>query len=373
MPHLWHGVTLFFVLSGFLLYRPFAAAAMRRTQAPSIARYARNRGLRILPAYWVVLLLTSYLLQAALVPGPGGARTEGALPADLLLLNAFFLQNYSEATMFTGIGPAWSVVVELVFYAALPLLAVLALRLSARGRDGRTAVLIPVALLVVIGASGKLAALVAFDWTFGVARSFWGLADMFALGMLVAVASVSAEDGRLRLPRRWRAGTIAVALAAIALALSLGTSNLEEHDARNFAYNVCAAVASALLLALVVVSDGRRGDLLHRVLESRLLVGAGLISYSVFLWHEPLLRWLRVQGLSFDGSAGFLVNVALVAALTVVLSFLTYRFVEVPALRLKGRPARGPAAPRGETHREPALRDEEAAATVPREQFQAAP
>ena len=66
-----HGVILFFTLSGFLLYLPFAAAALRDRPRPSIRAYLRNRALRILPAYWVILLCTALVLQAARIPGEG--------------------------------------------------------------------------------------------------------------------------------------------------------------------------------------------------------------------------------------------------------------------------------------------------------------
>ncbi len=55
---------LFFVLSGFLLWRPIASAVLRGRRLPSVRRYARNRALRILPAYWVVLLATALVLQS---------------------------------------------------------------------------------------------------------------------------------------------------------------------------------------------------------------------------------------------------------------------------------------------------------------------
>jgi peptidoglycan/LPS O-acetylase OafA/YrhL len=131
MPHLWHGVTLFFVLSGFLLYRPFAAAAMRRAPQPGIGRYLRHRALRILPAYWFVLAVTAFGLEAALVAGDAGPRTEGRPNAELLVVNLLLLQNASPDTIFTGIGPAWSLTVEAGFYLVLPLLALLAVALEA--------------------------------------------------------------------------------------------------------------------------------------------------------------------------------------------------------------------------------------------------
>jgi peptidoglycan/LPS O-acetylase OafA/YrhL len=73
-----------------------------------------------------------------------------------------------------------------------------------------------------------------------------------------------------------------------------------------------------------------------RLLESRLFVAVGLASYSLFLWHYPIISWLRDHGLTFAGGWGDLfVNLAIIASVAGVLSALTYRFVEVPALRHK--------------------------------------
>jgi len=337
MPHLWHGVTLFFVLSGFLLYRSFAAAALRGTAAPNIVRYAGKRALRILPAYWVVLLVTVFVLQVALVPDGSGGRTEGVPGFDLLVLNVLFLQNYSVDSIFTGIGPAWSLSVEVVFYAVLPLLGLLALRLTAHGRGRRTAVLVPIVLLLLVGASSKLAMFGLAEWELGVSRSFWGLADMFGLGMLVAVVHIEVQDGRLALPRFWRAGTVTL-IGGVAVLLAVGTTQLEPRELHQYA----SGIVSALLLGLVVIpgAGGPRG--IVRVLETRVPLAIGPISYGVFLWHEPLLRWLRLSGATADGAVGFVLNLAVVGLATGLLATLTYRYVEVPALRLKtrGRPDR---------------------------------
>ena len=67
VPDLAFGVTLFFALSGFLLYRPFAAAVLRAEALPSVRGYLRNRALRILPAYWIILLVSALLLETVLV------------------------------------------------------------------------------------------------------------------------------------------------------------------------------------------------------------------------------------------------------------------------------------------------------------------
>jgi peptidoglycan/LPS O-acetylase OafA/YrhL len=93
--------------------------------------------------------------------------------------------------------------------------------------------------------------------------------------------------------------------------------------------------------------ERRRRGILLRLLESRVLVAAGTISYSIFLWHEPLIRWMKAHGLVLTGPGGFVANTLALAAITVVLSALTYRYVEAPAMRLKfkGRTPRGSDVP----------------------------
>jgi len=344
LPHLWHGVTLFFVLSGFLLYRPFAAAALRGTRAPSVTAFLRNRALRILPAYWVVLLVAAFVLRTALVPQGETARTEGVPDAELLVVDLLLLQNFSFDALFTGIGPAWSLAVEAVFYAVLPLVAVVALAGRARGLGPRAAALAPVAALLVVGLTGKVAAHGGLvGWELGVLRSFWAWADLFALGMLVAVVAVAVQDGRLRLARGWRPAAGAAVVAVAAVGVLTQTSNLRPLEVATSAHNLAVGVACALVVALVVLPGAPRLGL-RRALEARAVVAAGIVSYSVFLWHEPLLRWLRLQGATADGGAGFALNLALVALLTGVLSVVTYRLVEEPALRLRARTPGGARA-----------------------------
>jgi peptidoglycan/LPS O-acetylase OafA/YrhL len=233
----------------------------------------------------------------------------------------------------------------------LPLLALLAVALRAHGAGRRTGALLPVALLLAIGVSGKVAALTVVDWDLGVVRSLWGLADLLAIGMLTAVVSVEVEDGRLSLPRRWRGGAAAVVLAIAGLGLVLGTTQMTPRAPGSLAYTSAVGVACALVVALVTM-PGRRPGGVVRVLELRALGAAGVVSYSAFLWHEPLLRWLRMNDMTAGTAQGFLLNVALTALVTAVAATLTYRFVELPALRLRDRslrrrPAsRAPAPPR---------------------------
>jgi peptidoglycan/LPS O-acetylase OafA/YrhL len=234
-----------------------------------------------------------------------------------------------------------------MFYLALPALGLLGV-LLARGRTQRSArrwaALAPAALLLVLGLTGKAAAAylvpppAPFDgwgqnWHSVVERSFWCQADLFAFGMALAVARVDSEDGLLRLPRRWQSATIAGLLAVAVFVAAEGEGELSYSP-----YNTLVAAACAALLALVVLpAQDVAPSRLVRVLDWRPLIATGVVSYSIFLWHEPLIRWLDDHGLTIAGRGGLAVDIVIVTAVVGVASALTYRFVEAPALRLGSR------------------------------------
>jgi peptidoglycan/LPS O-acetylase OafA/YrhL len=353
MPHLALGVILFFSLSGFLLYRPFAAAVLRAAPGPGIGGYLRNRALRILPAYWVILLLTGVALQVALLREDASALQLGSLARqpDTMVKNVLLVQSYDPNTLLTGIGPAWSLVIEAAFYLALPVLATLAMTLArpATSRAGRRlAALAPAAAMLLLGLGGKAVAhLVAgsssgweADWPSVLARSFLANADLFAFGMALAVLHTEVRDGAVTLPRWWRAGALAAAGATALAAVWIVPEGMGLGVAK---YDVLMAVSCSLLLAIVVLPDpGPSRRRLLWLLDTRPLVMIGLVSYSLFLWHEPLVYWLREHGLTRPGPGGFVVNLVVLAAGAGALAALTYRFVERPAMARK----RSAAAPR---------------------------
>src|SRR5581483_64292 len=105
------GVALFFLISGFLLYRPLLAARAGLARPIGPGEYARRRLLRIVPAYWVAL--------AVLAVFPGLPD----IPSPRVWAYVLFAQDYSARTLNNGIGPAWALGCEVVFYALLPLLS----------------------------------------------------------------------------------------------------------------------------------------------------------------------------------------------------------------------------------------------------------
>jgi peptidoglycan/LPS O-acetylase OafA/YrhL len=332
-----------------LLYRPLAASVLRQTPPPSLRRYLRSRALRILPAYWVILLATSVLLPAALVRRSPTTLELGRMidrPVELLS-NAVLLQNYVPASLDTGIGPAWSLAVEVIFYLVLPLLgwlaAVCAKRASTPSSRG-WAVLMPVGVIFVVGLADKA----IFSWLAGsagywpamLARSFAYHADLFAFGMALATLQVNLEDGRVRLPVWWRKAAGATLALLVILTVLLSDRGLLPAWGVVNPYQRLTALACALVLAVVVLPDHLEPTtrpLLSRLLEARLLVAVGLASYSLFLWHEPVVRLLQREHLTVGGVGGFWFNLLLLSLASGGLSALTYRWVERPALSRKAR------------------------------------
>ena len=357
------GLTLFFTLSGFLLYRPFAAAIARGVKLPSIRAYGRNRGLRIAPAYLVILLLVALVFGAAAFRGANG-RLHGAdgllnvgrITDPLVLLqSATLVMNYHATTFETGITPAWSLAVELVFYLILPVFVLAAAAFARRfvDRGARVAVLLgPPTLMLLIGLSGKLVDAHLLSESPGsspvsvgaiVQQSFWTQADLFSFGMAVAVFHTEFVDGRLRLPPWWRAAAFCFGgLLVAACAWTLG-NNEQGYQLQNTGEALGIAIMLAAVVCPTTLGEGAQTRRPVRLLESRALVAAGLISYSVYLWHYPVIGWLRVNGLTEGGWSGLAINLVLVLIVTIVLATLTYRFVERPALRFKRSMRAGPA------------------------------
>jgi hypothetical protein len=108
------GVAVFFLISGFLLYRPFVAAHFAGTGAPDTAGFFIRRFLRIIPLFWVALGVTLLVVSDEVLAVHGFAG---------LLQCLFFVQGYREAWAFQGLTQAWTLDVEVAFYLSLPVYA----------------------------------------------------------------------------------------------------------------------------------------------------------------------------------------------------------------------------------------------------------
>jgi peptidoglycan/LPS O-acetylase OafA/YrhL len=274
------GVVLFFVLSGYLLYRPFVVGQV------SLRDYFARRFARILPAYWLALVGVTLL---------SGDSTFVRDPIRFLV----FAQNFDPATFNGFLGVTWTLALEMTFYAVLPLLAAAVRRFGVRW-------LIAMGLISFAGqfAVWQVGSAIAQDWQTLrlVASAFPVVLWCFVPGMLIA-----RFQGEPALA--WMARPAAACLGV--LLLLLGSPSLEW--ATN---NVLAVIGSALLVGWAVSHPDLR--------LPRWVAGGAAISYSAYLWHVDIMR-----------AVASLPGASLLAALaTIALSSTAYVFVERPARRI---------------------------------------
>jgi acetyltransferase len=311
------GLISFFVLSGFLIYRGFAKALHERSGL-HLWTYVKRRAARILPAYYLAITGAIILLWGAHMP-------ELKLPpVSHLPLFAVIGQNYSDPTMQAIDGPTWTLGIEAAFYVFLPLVAVLLWRFRAGVRA-------QVAALIAIGAAGLAWRSVGLHmhseiWDKGLPA--W--LPYFAIGMGLAVWAVHGKS----FSRRLRGGaTAALVAAAIALVVLDGYW----HATTSSTQPLLAAVGdvpAALGFALLIIAGLSGTGPAISWLRVRPLVGLGVISYGFYLWHLPLMLYLRRLGIH----GGFATTAALALPLSLAAGIASWKLVEEPLLRRTAAP-----------------------------------
>jgi peptidoglycan/LPS O-acetylase OafA/YrhL len=311
------GLVAFFVLSGFLLSRPWFAAALDQRRPPDLRRYLRSRAARILPAYYVALAGSIVLLWG--LRGTPGLRLP---PAGELPLFVVFGQNFSPASVMKLDPPMWSLAVEIMFYALLPMLGWLALRLPPRRR---MQALVPLALLTLGLLYNWAIAGHGLGMTFS--KTLAAMLPYFALGMLAALV-LHRRTIEVRLKRTLMGSGVALVLTDAFTKAIAPASGIDADQLFVVMRDVPSAVGFTLIVGALAAAPG------GRILGGRLLAGMGTISYGFYLWHVPVLMVLRGHGLlPLDPVLG--TAVALVPALAV--SALSWFALERPILNWTAR------------------------------------
>ncbi len=317
------GVTIFFLLSGFLLYGPFVRAELARKHVPHVATYFRNRALRVLPAYWLVVIVVLPVMASSYA-------SVGEVARQLLLL-----QVYDKGHLLPGLTQMWSLCVEVTFYLALPLIAWLGRRV------GHRALLIGL-VVVAVGWTLTTRGLGVPDPAIG---GLWlpAYLDWFALGMGLAVLRAQHEaTGRWPLLDQLgdAGGTcfgialLLVWLTATPLGGPLGLDLATPGQA--LTKHLLYAVAATFLLIPAVFGTDERSPV-RRVLEHPVARWMGEVSYGVFLWHLLVLH-LVYQALGIELFHGdLLLMTVLVIPLSFAVAAVSLRLVERPALAQKHR------------------------------------
>ena len=321
-------VALFFALSGFLLWRPYASAARGRIEPPNVRRYLRHRFVRIWPAYAIVVTAVLLLLPQARDASP-----------TVWIANLTLTQVFVPLTLAPGLTQMWSLSVEVAFYLLLPIIGYGLVALRGRRARLRIPLILGVSVLslgwawlanllpLADGVEGK-------NWVFGHLPWFAGgllLAEIVAAvraGVFDAASPIMRASSNR--PLMFAVFVIAYGLASTPLAGPVGLAPM--NDAQYAAKMVLGGIGAYAILAPLVLRDGP-----FRFLDSPVMAALGRWSYGIFIWHVAVLT--AVFGLfgivAFDGH--FVEVWLLTVAVTVPVSAASYTFVEEPCRRALAR------------------------------------
>jgi peptidoglycan/LPS O-acetylase OafA/YrhL len=301
-------VVVFIVLSGFSLA---LSPARRGWQPGDLARFARRRARRILPAYWAALAFS--VAVAWLVVAPPG---QGAPGIRSVAVNGLLVQNLVGAP--TPNRSFWSLAIEAQLYVVFPLLLLLVRRWGAAAMVA--------AVTLVVASVGVVGPRVS---PFLMLQSAPDLAALFALGVATA--------GIVSSPRRsWPWGWLAlVAAAPVFVAIwRLGSVRTLDH-----LFWADLALGPAVACLLAALATGRPAALV-RLLDARPLRRLGASSYSLYLTHFPIVIVVYervVAGRFRHGVPAFVVTAAVTLPLTVAFAAVFASVFERPFIEQESR------------------------------------
>lgn len=348
------GVAVFFLISGFLLYRPFALSHLSERNPPNIKHFWQRRFLRIVPAYWLALTVLTYIFGIVTL-GPGWQG---------FVMHYLFLQIYFPTGPFFGITQAWSLCTEVSFYLFLPLYAALIYwRRRSPGRQlvwelGGLVLLTAISYLfrvwylhlpIVTVRNGKFVAICAPNCsthvTWPALMTSWlpSYFDLFALGMFLAVVSVWFAE------RNWEPGWLShrfmpwISWASAGVCFWAVSHVVDNKNILPFLLPGTAIARQTLyglfafFLLLPAVFGPQDRSLVRRLLRSWPMASLGVISYGIYLWHLDLIDlFLRWTGWLPDHEPWWILALV-VFGLSVAFASASYFGLERPLLRLKGR------------------------------------
>ncbi len=322
------GVTIFFVISGYLITRLLLHEQQTRG-AISMSGFYVKRAFRILPPLYV------YVAALVLL----GVAGRLALTRWDVVSALFFFHNYAAASTGWAIEHFWSLSVEEQFYLIWPVLLILCLRL--RGSVGRDRAAAIAGAVIVLSPLIRIVSFRTHNVLLHQSAGFHMHADALMFGCAAALL-----EGRARFERAYRALTRIVWLPVAGLALG---SYLEMRFQNYWNFPIGETYTGLLIVAVLLWTVRNPGSLAGRVLNARVVTHIGVLSYSMYLWQTLFLHHMNAgvfAGVSWMGRFPLNWIAVLLAA------ELSYRLVEQPSLRLRNRLLR-----RGHVYQAPALRD----------------
>lgn len=306
------GVDVFFVISGYLISTIIISEKDAGTF--SLARFYERRARRILPALFLVMLVSLPFAWLWLFP-----PDMKDFSASLVAVNAFssnilfYLESgyFGTAAALKPLLHTWSLAVEEQYYVLFPLFLLIVWSFG----KARIAYLLAAMALLSLVASQVFHQHRSFTFYLLPTRA-WEI----LIGALVAFYLYSLKaDGSA--PRRvGQASAQLVAMLGIGL-IAFAVFTFTSDTPSPGLYTLAPTLGTAL-----VILFGHEGTLVGKLLSARPVVGLGLMSYSTYLWHQPLLAFARHR--SLEEPSTVLLCALILAAF--ILAYLSWRFVEMP-------------------------------------------
>lgn len=362
-----YGVTLFFVLSGFLLFLPFVRALLFKAPWPSIRHFYLRRAFRILPAYYLTLLLLVCISQQQYL--------EPQHWQDLGLFFSFLMDS-SRSTFKHLNAPFWTLAIEWQFYMLLPLLALGMRQVVWRVERGHRLFATIACILAVIawGLLSRYAGVYFFEQhqtatilvprsVFNVLRFFlYGVSgkyfEDFGVGMLLALCFVYAQhptvSSSIRTalqklsPWLWGVGLLCLCVMILWVYNQTYPHTWPFFDYPLFSQSfflvnqICVALSFSLCILALLFGSTR----LKRPFEWLPLRWVGMISYSLYMWHLPFIllfiQWGEPLLKGWSPEQAYGVYWLWVLLVSVPFSFLFFKWIEKPGIKFGERFTRQP-------------------------------
>src|SRR5690554_2789601 len=297
------GVDVFFVISGYLITTILISEMSKGNF--SIAKFYERRARRILPALFFVMICCVPFAWHWMVPQEFKNFSQGFVAISFFASNVLFWRKsgyFAPAAEENPLLHTWSLAVEEQFYIFFPLLLLMLWRFGKK----------PI-FYVIIGLSFLSLLLSEYGWRNHPTANFYLLPTRaWELGVGAICAFLMFQ--RTPKPNSMAAST---GLALIAYSIFF----FDETTPFPSVY----ALAPVLGTALIILYSHEQ-NLVNRILANRILVGIGLISFSAYLWHQPLLAFARIRSASEPGWALMLgLSIASLA-----LAFITWKYIEQP-------------------------------------------
>ena len=301
------GVDIFFVISGYLITTIIIEERDKNTF--SLINFYERRARRILPALVFVLIVTS-IFAYLLMPGDALKSYSQSLVSVMTFSSNLFF--YLTSGYFSAVAEerpllhTWSLAVEEQYYVFFPLM--IGMLWSFGKKKLLFIILLIAALSLAFAQYAAIKNYIAFNFFLIFSRAW----ELF-LGS--AIALIPAQKFRIG---RWREEFLSIAgFVMILCSIVL----YDEHTPFPSFYALLPVVGACLIIAYSTTTS-----LIGRLLSLNILVFIGLISYSLYLWHQPLFAFLRIKSIGEPSMALFLAA----TACSFILAIFSWKFVETP-------------------------------------------